>query len=80
MKNNNVCIIGGLGHVGLPLGIVFASKGLKVCLYDINEDVAKTVKKGELPYVEYGAESLLKETLANGNLTVSLDPQCIAEA
>ena len=83
MKNSSkydVVIIGGLGHIGLPLGIVFASKGLNVCLNDINKDVAKTVQSGEMPYVEYGAESLLKETLSNGKLTVSLDPQCISEA
>ena len=67
MKNKyDITIIGGLGHVGLPLGIVFATKGLKVCLNDINKDVAKAVQNGELPYVEYGAEPLLKETLANG--------------
>ena len=83
MKNKfkyDLCIVGGLGRVGLPLGILFAHKGLKVCLNDINEEVAKTVLKGELPYIEYGAESLLKETLDNGNLTVSLDPKCIADA
>jgi UDP-N-acetyl-D-mannosaminuronic acid dehydrogenase len=76
----DVTIIGGLGHVGLPLGIVFASKNLKVCLHDINEDVAKTVLQGHLPYVEYNAEPLLKEGLSSGNLTVSLDPQCIANS
>ena len=80
MKKYDLCIIGGLGHVGLPLGIVYASKGLKVCLNDINENVAKKVTNGELPYVEYGAEALLKETLDNGNLTVSTEPDCIAEA
>ena len=79
-KDYDICIIGGLGHVGLPLGIVFASKGFKVCLNDINENVAKKVTNGELPYVEYGAETLLKETLDNGNLTVSTKPDCIAEA
>ena len=76
----DVVIIGGLGHVGIPLGIVLASKGLKVCLNDINEEVAEKVRKGELPYVEYGAEPLLKETLVNGNLTVSLNPECISDA
>jgi len=76
----DICIIGGLGHVGLPLGIVFASKGLKVCLNDINEEVAKTVQSGELPYVEYGAKPLLKKALANGNLTVSLNPECTSDA
>ena len=25
MRYFDICIIGGLGHVGLPLGIVFAS-------------------------------------------------------
>ena len=83
MKNSfkyDVVIIGGLGHIGLPLGIVFASKGLNVCLNDINKDVAKTVKNGEMPYVEYGAEPLLKETLKNGRLVVSLEPQCISDA
>tara|TARA_B100000315_G_scaffold53193_1_gene47519 strand:- start:468 stop:1634 length:1167 start_codon:yes stop_codon:yes gene_type:complete len=76
----DICIVGGLGHVGLPLGIVFASKGLKVCLNDINEEVAKTVQSGELPYVEYGAKPLLKKALANGNLTVSLNPECTSDA
>ena len=83
MKNSfkyDVVIIGGLGHIGLPIGIVFASKGFNVCLNDINKDVAKTVKNGEMPYVEYGAEPLLKETLKNGRLVVSLEPQCISDA
>ena len=33
----DVAIIGGLGHVGLPLGIVFADKGLNVCLCDVDK-------------------------------------------
>ena len=77
---NDIVILGGLGHVGLPLGIVFASKGLNVCLYDINDKVAKTVRNGKLPFVEYDAEPLLKESLTNKKLTVSLDPECISEA
>ena len=76
----DVVIVGGLGHIGLPLGIVFASKGLKVCLNDINEDIAKKVQNGQLPYVEYGAEPLLKEVIENGNLKVSLDTESISEA
>lgn len=39
MKNNpyDVCIIGGLGHAGLPLGISLAEAGKKVVLYDIDQ-------------------------------------------
>ena len=81
MKNKfDVCIVGGLGHIGLPLGIVFASKGLRVCLQDINEKSARLVKKGILPFIEYDAEPLLKNALDNGNLSVSLDPNSISEA
>ena len=76
----DICIVGGLGHIGLPLGIVFASKGLKVWLQDINKDSAEIVSRGELPFVEYEAEPLLKETLKNGNLSISLDSQSIAES
>ena len=81
MKNKfDVCIVRCLGHIGLPLGIVFASKGLRVCLQDINEKSARLVKKGILPFIEYDAEPLLKNALDNGNLSVSLDPNSISEA
>ena len=32
--NRNISIIGGAGHVGFPLGLVFSSKGFKVSLID----------------------------------------------
>ncbi len=69
----DVVIIGGLGHVGLPLGIAFAEKGLKVCLYDINKDKGEIVKKGVMPFIEYGAEEILRKVLQSGNLVVSYD-------
>jgi len=72
--------VGGLGHIGLPLGIVFSSKGLKVCLQDINTESAKIVSSGSLPFVEYEAEPLLKESLENGNLSISLDPNVISQS
>ena len=41
----DVCVVGGLGHVGLPLGISLADAGKQVVLYDINEQAIKTVKE-----------------------------------
>ena len=76
----DICVVGGLGHIGLPLGIVFASKGLKVCLQDINAESAKIVSSGALPFVEYEAEPLLKDALKNGNLEISLDADSISQA
>jgi len=76
----DVCIVGGLGHIGLPLGIVFASKGLNVCLQDINEEHAKIVSEGNLPFVEYEAQPLLEKALEDKKLSISLDPTSISEA
>lgn len=70
----DVVIIGGLGHVGLPLGLVFANKGLRVCLHDKNTEVAELVKKGQMPFVEYGAAAILKRLNKKGDvLSISSD-------
>ncbi|PIQ84933.1 MAG: nucleotide sugar dehydrogenase, partial [Candidatus Omnitrophica bacterium CG11_big_fil_rev_8_21_14_0_20_43_6] len=76
----DVVIIGGLGHVGLPLGLVFAKEGLKTCLIDIDPLKAAQVKKGIMPFIEYGAEPILKEVLKNKKLEISLDLKSVAEA
>jgi len=53
----DVCVVGGCGHVGLPLAITFARRGLKGSIYDINDDKAKQVAAGEdaLPRAGRGA-------------------------
>jgi UDP-N-acetyl-D-mannosaminuronic acid dehydrogenase len=56
--NYDICIFGGLGHVGLPLGIVLADNGFKVLLYDNNEENLKIVSEGKMPFIEYGAGKL----------------------
>lgn len=76
----DIAIVGGLGHVGLPLGIAFADKNLKVCLIDINKENAEKVKKGEMPFIEYGAEPLLKKVIKNGKLIISLNSKDISKA
>ncbi|MBJ6801177.1 nucleotide sugar dehydrogenase [Geomonas propionica] len=74
-----VCIIGGLGHVGLPLGIAFASKRKNVVLYDINEEATTLVRKGVIPFMEEGAETALAGVI-NQTLYVSTDPSVISKA
>ncbi len=67
----DVCVIGGAGHIGLPLAILFAAKGLHVLIYDINEEALEKIRKGMVPFAEEGAEPLLKQVLAQGSLSVS---------
>ncbi len=76
----DIAIIGGLGHVGLPLGLAFAEKGLKVCLCDVDKDNANLVLNGMMPFMEEGAEPILKKVLENGKLEVSLDSGIISKA
>lgn len=76
----DIVIVGGLGHVGLPLGLAFADKGLKVCLYDLDQKKADVVRQGTMPFIEYGAEPILKKVLKKGNLEISLDINSISKA
>ena len=64
----DVVIVGGFGHIGLPLGIIFAHEGMKTCLYDINKKTYNIIKKGKMPFTEYGADALLKNTLKEYDL------------
>jgi UDP-N-acetyl-D-mannosaminuronic acid dehydrogenase len=59
----DVVIVGGCGHVGLPLGIMLARTGLQVGLVDRDAEKAEAVRRGEMPFLEYGAEPALKETI-----------------
>ena len=40
-----VCIIGGCGHVGLPLALALIDKGHSVDILDIDKDAIKGMKK-----------------------------------
>jgi UDP-N-acetyl-D-mannosaminuronic acid dehydrogenase len=74
-----VCIIGGLGHVGLPLGISLADAGKKVVLYDINEEAASELSKGKVPFFEKGAEEVLRRVLGH-TLSISSDKKVISDS
>ena len=75
----DICVIGGLGHVGLPLGISFAHSGKKVVLYDINHNAINTVKQGKMPFIDAGAEEILKNVLGK-NLFISTNRKVISES
>src|SRR5271154_1818411 len=65
----DICVVGGAGHVGLPLSLVFARKGQRVLIYDVNESVMETIRGGRMPFLEEGAEPVLREVLSKGLLT-----------
>ena len=73
-----ICIIGGCGHVGIPLGLAFASKGKDVELVDVNPSAVEAINAGKLPFKEEGAEALLKAHIGK-NLRATADAAIVKE-
>jgi len=73
----DIVVLGGGGHVGLPLSLAFAKAGLRVGIYDINRETLDRIGAGEMPFLETGAEELLREILPTGRLQLSADATMI---
>ncbi len=69
----DVVVLGGGGHVGLPLSLAFAAAGLRVGIFDTNQATLDTIARGEMPFMEAGAVAALAEALAAGRLALSAD-------
>jgi UDP-N-acetyl-D-mannosaminuronic acid dehydrogenase len=69
----DVVVLGGGGHVGLPLSLTLAQAGLCVGILDINQGTLDRIAEGEMPFMENGADALLHEVLASGRLVLSTD-------
>ncbi len=76
----DVVVVGGGGHVGLPLSLVLADAGLRVGIFDIAEDTLATIAAGRVPFLESGADALLERVLASGRLELSTKPGMIGRA
>jgi UDP-N-acetyl-D-mannosaminuronic acid dehydrogenase len=74
----DVVVVGGCGHVGLPLALALADCGYKVGIDDIDAAKVAQVKAGHVPFLEKGAEELLKKLLPTGRLELASDPASIA--
>jgi len=76
----DIVIIGGCGHVGLPLGLSFAQAGKKVVAVDNSGPRVAQANAGVMPFVDEGADELLKKVLASGNFRATTDPKVISDA
>jgi len=79
-RDYDICIIGGAGHVGLPLALVFARAGKRVLIFDLNRAAIDTILSGTMPFIEYGAEPLLAAALKDGTLACSAAVEDISRA
>ena len=67
----DVVVVGGGGHVGLPLSLLLVQTGLRVGIYDTSQATVDRICRGEMPFLENGADVLLPEMLATGRLSLS---------
>lgn len=56
----------GLGYIGLPTALMFASHGLEVVGTDLNETLVNTLNEGRLTFEEEGLESVFNAALEKG--------------
>tara|TARA_Y100000817_G_scaffold285089_1_gene252087 strand:+ start:462 stop:1625 length:1164 start_codon:yes stop_codon:yes gene_type:complete len=57
----DIVIVGGAGHIGLPLGMLFANKGKKVILYDKDKKNVSKINNLQMPFMEEGGSKLLEK-------------------
>lgn len=79
MLESDICIVGGAGHVGLPLALSFAQRGKTVLIYDLNQSALDSIARGEVPFMEDGANELLPALLPTGRLRFTTDATRVAQ-
>jgi len=73
----DLVVLGGGGHVGLPLSLAFAEAGLRVGIYDTSQQTLDRIAAGEMPFLENGADTVLADVLSKGRLDLSADASII---
>ena len=78
-NKSKLVIIGGCGHVGIPLGLAFASREFNVTLLDRNVRNIELINQGKLPFLENGAEDILRKHIRR-NLFATSDTGTVKDA
>lgn len=79
-SDKKIAIIGGCGHVGLPLGLALASNGFQVDLIDSSTEKVALVNSGTMPFLEDAADDLLLRVLAEKTLNATTDESLVVKA
>lgn len=78
-RNFDLCVVGGCGHVGLPLALTFARAGSNVAIYDIDQSSIDLLRSKQMPFKEEGAQEVLEQVIGR-NLEVGSDPELISRS
>ena len=76
-KTANIGVI-GLGYVGLPLALTFASKGFPVTGFDIDPTKIEQLRNGQ-SYVNHIADDVIQNHVSKGKLKLTYDFSSLAD-
>ena len=74
LDSADLTVVGGAGHVGVPLVLAFAEAGYRVNVHDLNRSALETLRSGRLPFIECGGEELLVRALKKDRLVFTSSP------
>jgi UDP-N-acetyl-D-mannosaminuronic acid dehydrogenase len=73
-------VVGGCGHVGLPLALALVDIGSSVGIFDSDTAKVALVRGGQMPFQERGADELLVDALKSGRLELTDQPEMVSRA
>ena len=80
VENAEITVVGGAGHVGIPLVLALAEAGMRVNVNDLNQELLDVLEDGRLPFIEHRAESVLSKALTRKRLVFTSSPDRISTA
>jgi UDP-N-acetyl-D-mannosaminuronic acid dehydrogenase len=75
--DSRIAVLGGCGHVGLPLALAFAAGGRDVTIVDIDAQAVARTNAGELRFMESSAGPLLRRHIGL-NLRATTSSEALA--
>lgn len=74
-----IAVVGGCGHVGLPLSVALSNAGSEVIAFDISSTAVDCVNAGLPPFWEPNLDTALVNALARG-FVANTNPESVANA
>jgi UDPglucose 6-dehydrogenase len=67
----SICVVGGLGYVGLVTSACLAELGHAVTVVDVDSERLALVREGQMPFHEPGLREMVERGLASGRLRLA---------
>jgi UDP-N-acetyl-D-mannosaminuronic acid dehydrogenase len=76
----NITIVGGCGHIGIPLALILAENGHCVTALDIDFKIVSDVNSGILHFQEEGLQPLLNKHLGSNKFVATTKKEVISDS